>query len=153
MQVRRKKEAIWYGLYVPGISTSKNIILRDKRSATTHYQEKELWNSKHKSSNVYSFILMYLCFMYIQGLRIGRGTHNWSNVDLHIIWIFIEHLHKYNLLFCIFTPFLFTILGKPDKKTTHTCTHIVWKNDGLVGKVYLVKKWKLRGEKKVSISG
>ena len=128
MQVRRKKEAIWYGLYVPGISTSKNIILRDKRSATTHYQEKELWNSKHKSSNVYSFILMYLCFMYIQGLRIGRGTHNWSNVDLHIIWIFIEHLHKYNLLFCIFTPFLFTILGKPDKKNyTHMYTHSVKK--------------------------
>lgn len=51
---------------------------------------------------------------------------------------------------------MFTILGKPDKKNyTHMYTHfwVVWKNDGPVGKVYLVKKWKLRGEKKVSISG
>ena len=125
---------------------------RDLLPLTTKKKSCETQNINHRM-----YTHSYLCMFYVH-----TGLENREKDPQLVKCRFTYYLDFYwtftYLLFCIFTPFLFTILGKPDKKkTTHTCTHIfeyiVWKNDGPVGKVYLVKKWKLRGEKKVSISG
>ena len=121
---------------------------RDLLPLTTKKKSCETQNINHRM-----YTHSYLCMFYVH-----TGLENREKdpqlVKCRFTYYFDFYWTFTYLLFCIFTPFLFTILGKPDKKTSYVHTFLSSvKNDSLVGKVYLVQKWKLRGEKKVSISG